>query len=264
MTQTLRSRALAAATALGGALALSAAASAQTYVSGSAGFNFQRDSANSGEFTSNFTTGDGVAVPPGTVLPAGTELGWNTEFETGYFVSGAFGWRMDNGLRFEGELSYLAADVDTHTDVQAGGAALGGADAAVLITGADPLGVTVADLVADGRGDISSFGVMANAYYDFIVPDSALSLYVGGGLGFANVDVTYRPSDVGIVSDSDTVFAWQLMGGGAYRISENVEWFAGYRYRATEDVSVNVDLVPARLDIENRSHIVETGLRFYF
>lgn len=250
--------------ALGAASALCAPAAAQQYVSGSAGFNFQSDSSNSGAFSSDFTTGDGVAVPAGTVLPAGTELGWNTEFDTGYFVSGAYGWRLDNGLRLEAELSYSSADVDTHTDVQAGGAALGGADAAVLISGSDPLGVTVADLVADGRGDISNFAVMANAYYDFAMPDSPFAFYVGGGLGFSNVTVEYRPSDVGIVDDDETAFAYQVMAGGAYRFSDNAEWYAGYRYRATEDVSLDVDLVPATLDIENQSNIIETGIRFYF
>ncbi len=52
--------------------ALSAPAAAQQYVSGSVGLNMQTDSDNEGAFSRDFVTGDGVAVPPGAVLPAGT------------------------------------------------------------------------------------------------------------------------------------------------------------------------------------------------
>ena len=112
-----------------------APAVAQQYVSASAGLNFQTDSDNAGAFTSDFVTGDGVAVPPGAVLSAGTGVGWTTEFDSGLFVSAAYGYRLNEMFRVEAELSYQGADVDTHTDVQAGGSALGAADAAVLITG---------------------------------------------------------------------------------------------------------------------------------
>jgi len=115
--------------------ALSAPAAAQQYVSGSVGLNMQTDSDNEGAFSRDFVTGDGVAVPPGAVLPAGTGVGWTTEFDSGLFVSAAYGYRLNEMFRVEAELSYQGADVDTHTDVQAGGSALGAADAAVLITG---------------------------------------------------------------------------------------------------------------------------------
>lgn len=61
--------------AAGAALAAIAStpALAQQYVSGSAGFNFQADSDNRGAFTRDFTTGDGVAVPAGAVLPRRTD-----------------------------------------------------------------------------------------------------------------------------------------------------------------------------------------------
>ena len=107
------------------AAGLSAAAGAQQYVSGSAGFNFQTDSDNSGAFSRGFVTGDGVAVPPGTTLPEGTSVGWTTEFDTGLFLSAAYGWRLNDVFRVEGEISYTSADVDTHKGVTAGGNALG-------------------------------------------------------------------------------------------------------------------------------------------
>lgn len=245
------------------ALVLGAGASAQQYVSASAGFNFQSDSSNSGSFTSDFTTGDGVAVPAGTVLASGTPLGWSTEFETGAFVSAAYGWRMASGLRLEAEIGYSSSDVDTHTDVTVGGGPIGAADAAVLITGSPALGVTVADLVADGRGVIRNTSFMINAYYDFDL-GGPLGLYAGAGIGASNVKVRYNPSDVDIINSSDTVFAYQLMAGASYDVSETVQIFGGYRYRATSDVNLNINLFPATLDVENRSNILEVGVRFYF
>jgi opacity protein-like surface antigen len=239
-------------------------ASAQQYVSGSTGFNFQADSDNSGAFTRDFITGDGVAVPAGTTLPNGTDVGWTTEFDTGLFLSGAYGYRLSETLRIEGELSYTSADIDTHTGVTAGGAALGAADAAVLITGSAPLGVTVSDLVADGQGDISSFGYAVNGYYDFANTDLPVDFYLGAGLGIAEVKVDYAPSGVGIVDDTEMVGFYQLMAGASYPVAEGVDLFGGYRFRQTQDAEVDSTLIPATLDIENTNHIVEFGVRYSF
>ncbi|MEO1039416.1 MAG: outer membrane beta-barrel protein [Pseudomonadota bacterium] len=240
-----------------------APAMAQQYVSGSAGFNFQAESDNSGAFSSDFTTGDGVAVPAGTVLPAGTSLEWTSEFDSGQFLAGAYGWRLNDAVRVEGEISYRQSDVDTHTDVAAGGGAIGAADAAVLITGAAPLGVTVADLVADGQGELTSLGFAVNAYYDF--PTSgAFGFYVGGGLGLENIEIDFSPSATSIIDDDQLVLFGQVMAGGAFAISETTSLYGGYRYRLSEDVETDVALVPAALDIENRAHILEFGLRYSF
>ena len=89
--------------AAGLAAAISVPANAQQYVSASAGFNFQADSDNAGAFTRDFVTGDGVAVPAGTTLPNGTDLGWTTEFETGLFAAGAIGVRLNDAVRLEAE-----------------------------------------------------------------------------------------------------------------------------------------------------------------
>jgi hypothetical protein len=165
------------------------AASAQQYVSASAGFNVQADSDHAGGFTRDFVTGDGVAVPAGAILPNGTMVGWTTEFETGLFAAAAYGWRFTENFRIEAELSYLSADVDTHVGVQAGGGALGAADAAVLITGSPALGVPVADLVANGQGDISSVGDAINGYYDIANEDLPFDHYAGVGVGLAEMDI---------------------------------------------------------------------------
>lgn len=241
-----------------------AAVAQQPYVSGSAGFNFQTDSDNAGAFSRDFVTGDGVAVPAGTTLPQGADVGWTTEFDTGLFLSAAYGWRFQENFRVEGEISYTSADVDTHTGVSAGGSALGAADAAVLITGSGPLGVTVEDLVADGQGDITSVGYAVNGYYDFAVRNTPFTAYIGGGVGLAEVEVDYSPSDTAIVEDTEMVGFYQLMAGGSYALSESTEVYGGYRWRQSEDAETESSLIPANLDIENANHIIEAGVRYTF
>jgi opacity protein-like surface antigen len=250
--------------AAGVAAAVAAPASAQQYVSASAGFNFQADSDNAGAFTRDFVTGDGVAVPAGVTLPNGTDVGWTTEFETGLFLAAAYGVNLTETVRVEAELSYLSADVDTHEGVQAGGSALGAADAAVLITGSAPLGVTVADLVADGRGEATSLGYALNLFYDLPLETLPVDLYVGGGLGIAEVEIVYEPSDVSIVSDKEMVGFYQLMAGGVYPISETTSLFGGYRWRQSGDAETDSTLIPASLDVEYANHILEFGVRYTF
>lgn len=251
------------ATAVIAAAAFASTASAQDYVSASAGFSFQSDSVNSGALTRDFTTGDGVAVPAGTVLPAGTSVGWDTEFDDGLFLAAAYGRRFDENWRVEFEISQAKSDVDTHTDVTVGGGAIGAADAAVLITGSAALGATVAEIVADGQGEISTLAYSVNAFYD--LPMDGYSLYLGAGIGLAEVEVDFVPSGVTIINDdAEATTLFQVMAGGAYPISDTTEMFGGYRYRTTGDVTVDASLFPASLDIENDSHILEFGVRFSF
>lgn len=252
---------LAGATALALLFAASSAAAQDYYVSAHGGIAMLDDSDNSGAFSSDFTTGEGTTIPAGTVLPSGTGVGWTTEFDSGTSFGVATG-RSYGSWRGEVEVAFQNNDVDTHTNVQAGGIALGGEDAGVLITGSDNLGVTVADLVADGQGSVEATYLMANLYYDFAM--GGFTPYVGAGVGAAFVDVDYSPSGVGIVSDDDTVFAYQVLAGASFDLTENWAIFGQYRYRASEDVSTDVSLFDATLDVENRSSLFEAGVRLRF
>ncbi|MEL7480473.1 MAG: outer membrane beta-barrel protein [Pseudomonadota bacterium] len=248
--------------AAGCALAMTGAAVAQDwYVGGSAGVNFQTDSDNEGE-TGAFTTGnlgDGSTL----AVAAGTDYGWTTEFDPGFVVSGEVGIRFSNGLRAGVEVSYTDSNVETHTDVTLGGDPIGALDAATLAGSPDPLGVSIADLVADGQGDISSIGVFANAYYDFN-SGGRLQPYIGGGIGFADVDVEYAPSGVGIIDDGETKFAYQIKAGATVKVTEQVDAYTEYAFRATDDIETDNVLFPGTLDIENRQNLLMFGLRYTF
>lgn len=239
-------------------------AEARIYASLGGGAGFGSDISNGGAFTDDFTTGTGTTIPGGTVIGSGTGLGWETELGTGYAIFGALGYAMDNGLRFEAEFAYRDNSINSHSGVAVGGGVIDSEDAGVLITGSDNLGVSVGDLVADGQGDVTSWSVMGNLFYDFKTANASIVPYLGVGIGYAEVDSKYAPSGVGILDDKDRGFAFQIMGGIAYALSDTTHLFVGYRYFQADDPTNGVDLIPASLKGEYKTHSVEAGLRFFF
>lgn len=244
--------------------AFTGAAHAQTwYVGGSAGYVFQNESDNSGA-TGAFTTGNGApALPTGTPIAAGTPYGWTTEFEDGYSLSAEAGFYYESNFRSGIELVYSQADVDRHSGVNVAGTNIDGVDAAVLTGSATQLGATVGAVVADGRGDITNTAVFANAYYhfDFGTP---VQPYIGAGIGFSQVDVTYAPSGVGIIDGDDTQFAYQFKAGAEWRVNDRWSVYGEYAYRATDDIDLDNRLFPGSLSIENQQSAVQVGARFRF
>lgn len=233
------------------------------YVSGSVGAAMQADSDNTGATSADFETGNGGALPAGTPIASGTSVGWKTEFDNGMSYSAALGYQYSPAIRAEVQLTSSKSDVDTHKSVTLGGGSIDGLDAGALTGSPDTLGVTVADVVADGRGDIKTTAVFLNGYYDF-TNGSPFTPYLGAGIGYAKTDVTFSPSGVGIINDDDSGFAYQLMAGASYAFDERWAVFGQYTYRSVEDGKYDVDLFPARLEVENRSNLIEVGVRFTF
>jgi opacity protein-like surface antigen len=250
--------------AVAGLTVLSSGAMAQDfYVSGSLGLINQGDSSNAGIFTSAFTTGEVTGVTPPLTIPAGSGVNWNTEFDRGNAYSLAIGTNL-MGFRVELEYRDTDSDVDTHRGVNAAGLDLSAIDAGVLIGGnVGDLGVSVANLVAAGQGQLESSSIMVNGFYDFDL-DGAFTPYLGLGLGNSDSDVRYAPSNTPVLSGSDSGFAWQVIGGVSYEISESINLFLNYRYFDAGDFSVNSSLLPASFDIENNSQSLDFGLRFSF
>jgi opacity protein-like surface antigen len=211
---------------IGGAM-FSPQASAQFYVSGSAGGVFVMDS--------NVTAS---APAVGGMLDA------DYSFDPGYGVSGAVGYDFGQ-FRLEGELSYREADLDSVT--------------VNTVTGP---GVTLTGLgtfPASGSGSI--FGFMANGWYDFDTGTPWVP-YLGGGIGGAMVGF-----DVAGLDETDTVFAYQVGGGIGYEINSNVTVSLGYRLLGTtsptfEGPVAGFGNVEAEADV--LTHNVELGLRVTF
>lgn len=239
------------------------------YVSGQIAWLDQDSSENGGEFNADFTTGNsGGALPTGTVLAEGTSLRWETEFDSGFAGSVEIGRKLDDVIRVKGlrgalEVVYSTADVDGHSEVRAGGLNIDATDVSIL-TG-DPVasGATVAEVLGAGQGSIQNTAVFANVYKDF-EGFNGVKPYVGVGLGVSEVNVKYNPSGVNVVKDDAVKLAWQGKIGASYSLNGRFDVFTEAAYRSTEDVDVNSNLLPAKLDVQNEQFTVGLGLRMRF
>jgi opacity protein-like surface antigen len=153
------------------------------------------------------------------------------EVDDGYAVTGAVGYGYGNGLRTELELAYRESDLDA---ISGGGFG---------VVGSRGVG-----------GDISAFSGMVNVYYDYRV-NGGFVPYIGGGIGGASIDLD--SSTLG-VDDSETVFAYQFMGGLRYPLNDRLWLRVGYRFFSTEDLEIQ------GTEAEYVTHNVEAGLTFAF
>lgn len=229
----------------------------ETYIGVSGGIAMPNDSANEGEFDAAVP-----ATPDWGAIPAGTSLGWNTEFDNGWTIAGQVGVKLDSGLRGELEVTYTKYDVATHSGLAAGGAVIDGVDVAVLTRAAPSASnPTVGQVIADGQGSVDTLGVFANAYYDFNAGGS-FQPYIGAGIGYQRVNVEFMPSGVPVADDSDSGLAWQAMAGASFAVSETIDLFAQYTYRDSFDrADIALDLLPATLGVESRQSLVTAGIR---
>lgn len=114
------------------------------------------------------------------------------------------------------------------------------------------LGVTVGELVADGQGQIETQSLFLNAFYDF-ENSTNFTPFLGGGIGYSNIDVEYKPSNIEIINDDDDVFSYQVSGGVSYAINDQFHIVGSVNYRGSDDPKLNSSLLPAELEVENES-----------
>ena len=143
----------------------------------------------------------------------GTVINFDTD--TGFILGGAVGLHLDNwlrGLRTELEASYRRNDFDGH-----------------WITSGSSTGSVI--------GQVSTFAVMANVWYDIDI-GSKVKPYIGGGAGWgrSHVDAAILTSSGATRSGNGTTafdasgFVWQLGAGVNYEIMPGVDVGVGYRY----------------------------------
>ncbi len=111
----------------------------------------------------------------------------------------------------------------------------------------------------DIDGDVTTVSYMGNAYYDF-KNESRFTPFVGGGLGFANVEYDFDKIDGDKINEKedDNVMAYQIMLGGSYAATEQLSIDLQYRFFGTEDPDLD------GTDVEYQSHNVMLGLRYSF
>lgn len=156
--------------------------------------------------------------------------GGELTFDNGYAFLGAIGGGFAGDTRGEIELGYRANDLDR------------------LRVGTSPS--------TSQGGDIVAVSLMANLYKDFPLGMGFVP-FVGGGIGIANVEADLNGFGINGKKD-DTVFAYQLMAGGAVELNPQVKLDLQYRFFATEDPKFG------HVEAEYMSHNFLIGLRFGF
>ncbi len=171
---------------------------------------------------------------------SGSGLNGTAHLDPGFNVGGAAGYRFLDRFRAEVSLDYRRAEVDK---VKGGGVTLAGA------------------------GDAGVFSAMANGYFDIDL-GWAVQPYVGAGIGIGVVDIDSDSSaNILIVDDTSTEFAWNVMAGLSYPITEKVILSGGYRYFSTTDATLRATLVgvgSANLKAEIGVHEMVFGVRYEF
>jgi opacity protein-like surface antigen len=173
---------------------------------------------------------------------------WSSDADTGFVLGGTVGTTLDRwaqGLRVEMEVSYRRND-------------LGGSYVTDPVVGLPDTGTI--------DGNLSTFAILANAWYEFDI-GSKMRPYIGGGVGWARMrgdmvaltssgtSTTTSASDI-----TESGFAWQLGLGGRYEVSPGVDVGIGYRYFRGPDFH---DFWGGDYDgnLENESHAVSVELK---
>lgn len=172
------------------------------------------------------------------------------EAEKGYDFGGIVGYDF-GPFRLEAEASYRDTDVDKVTVGLAGFPA--GTQGNLGVAGD-----------AAARGSANALSFMVNGMFDF-GDDDGLQAFVGGGVGVARVGIDARITESGTpgLDDSDSGFAWQILGG--VRAPLNDRWDVGLKYRMFNVGGVDlVDRAGRELSTKFRSHSLLGTLTYNF
>ncbi len=137
----------------------------------------------------------------------------NSSFDSGYNAGGRFGYKS-NPLRFEGEFTYLHANVS---------------------------GFKINNIHQSNEGgDASVPMIMANIYYDFPELIQSIEPFLGFGIGYSWVDTDFTsasPSPTIIYNNSKSAFTYQGTAGLMFNYSEHFSLDIAYRYLGTDKLS---------------------------
>jgi opacity protein-like surface antigen len=220
---------------LASALILSAAFSSNAFAADDQGWY--------GAVTGGFQNRDTVTDEAGTA-----------EFDTGFHLGGALGYRMGN-FRFEGEVNYFDNDLDT----------LEPHDFWRQYIGNFPEGKL------EAVGHVEGNNLFANLFYDIPISGSNWTPYVGAGLGARKVEIKglsavwFKQNNVPIndTASSGWDFAYQAMLGVNYRFMDDANLRLGYRYVDGDNLTFNM---PSGNTItpHARFHMFDVGVRIDF
>jgi opacity protein-like surface antigen len=179
--------------------------------------------------------------------PSGSVAGWpnsGSDRDKDVFGGGSLG------------LHYDASPVGVRAEIE--GQAGRGLD---LETDAGPLGAWTM------HTNTNTWAVFVNGWLDFPITES-VSIFGGGGLGFAVTDITSSPAGT-FVSDksrNDSTFAWQVGGGISIAATDWLTFDTSYRFvdLGEPDLKFRIFPPPADLEMHLQSHDLMLGVRMNF
>jgi outer membrane protein OmpA-like peptidoglycan-associated protein len=173
----------------------------------------------------------GVTIPRDSDLES-SAFNVSAEQDLGWLGLLNFGYEYGHGLRTEVEFGYRQSDLDK----------IGGVDAG---------------------GDVNVLSGMVNVLYDFDVA-WPIKPHIGGGIGAGRVKADgASPVSTTSIDDSDTGFAYQLIAGAEYALTDQLMLNLGYRYFAVPDLTFTA-ANGASVDSDYGSHNFTLGLRYLF
>jgi opacity protein-like surface antigen len=157
--------------------------------------------------------------------------GVNLDFDTGYSIMAALGYKMDYGLSIELESGYMSADSGE---------------------------VSFHGLHANVDGQFEQVPIMVNAIYWAPLADR-VSLYIGAGTGIvwsqSSVDHVGGVKVSGL-EDSDWSFAAQAKAGLSFKVCPQGSLNIGYRFFWGNDAVGGLD--------DSLGHVLEGGFTWWF
>jgi opacity protein-like surface antigen len=189
--------------------------------------------------TGVYLEGYGGYAFPDSVDVNDDDLNGEVELEDAFLFGGAIGYRFP-WVRLEVNASYRENDVDK---VKAQGADFG------------------------GNGEAKALVGLVNGYLDL---DFGLPVhpYVGGGIGATYLSLDTGGSSPLEVDDDAGAFAWNLIAGVGYDVTESISITASYRYLRLAGTDFSADLAgvdAGDLEVDDVVlHEVLVGLRYTF
>jgi outer membrane protein OmpA-like peptidoglycan-associated protein len=167
----------------------------------------------------------------GYSLDGEAEVAGPQTFESDSSQGVAMGYALDNGFRFEGEVSHRFNRFEPGPSVD---------------------------------GDIHAWTGMLNGYYDFN-RGGGIEPYVGVGVGSARLNASAFEGPVSPRVDDDVAaLAYQGMAGIAFGLGEQLDIDVGYRYLAAPDAGFNGTTPTTKYTGDYVHQAVTVGLRYQF
>jgi len=138
---------------------------------------------------------------------------YDQEYDAGFILSGAFGAKLENGFRAEGELIYANSTLKKVSGTW---------------NGSNYNTEKV-------QGDLSSTALMGNLIYDF-PSRTLLTPYAMAGVGFSLLSLNdLVAGNNAMANDMDVVAAMQIGAGFSFDIDRRTKLDVGYRYFETQN-----------------------------